>query len=168
MSRASVRMRGSFARRRRPGPGQCPKNGWTFICSCTGRFRCAWVFKDPVDRKIPVFFRLQRGGSGWHAVSKGTAVSTQPLNWRDDGTTMTWDHFSWDAVVFTSTTMKNLKMGIGKSDPVLLQVTDSVIAGATGNAALANPPITLVELGTLKTAAVTAITDEAQSREACL
>jgi hypothetical protein len=82
---------------------------------------------------------------------------------------MTWDHFSWDAVVFTPTSMnKNLKLGIGRKDPVLLQVTDSVIAGATGNAALANPPITLAELGTLKTAAVTAITDEAQSREACL
>jgi hypothetical protein len=81
---------------------------------------------------------------------------------------MTWDHFSWDAVVFTSTRMKNLKLGIGRKDPVLLQVTDSVIAGATGNAALANPPVTLAELGTLKTAAATAITVEVQSREACL
>jgi hypothetical protein len=95
-------------------------------------------------------------------------VSTQPLTWRDDGTTMTWDHFSWDAVVFTPTTMKNLKLGFGKKDAVVLQVTDSVIAGATGNAALANPPITLAELGTLKTTAATAITDETQAREACL
>jgi hypothetical protein len=65
--------------------------------------------------------------------------------------------------------MKNLKIGFGKKDPVLLmQVTDSVIAGATGNATLANPPITLTALGALKTAAAAAITTEAQSREACL
>jgi hypothetical protein len=79
---------------------------------------------------------------------------------------MTWDHFVWDSLVFTDITMKNLKLGFGKKDPVLLQVTESIIAGATGNAALANPPVTLANLGTLKTAAATSVTDETQAKEA--
>ncbi len=62
--------------------------------------------------------------------------------------------------------MKNLKVGFGQKDPVILQLTDSVIAGATGNATLANPPITLAALGTLKTTAATTITEEAQAAEA--
>ncbi|HEY0549297.1 MAG TPA: fibronectin type III domain-containing protein [Verrucomicrobiae bacterium] len=91
--------------------------------------------------------------------------TTSILRWKDDGSTMTWDHFSWDEVVFR-TNMKNLKIGLKERDPVILQLVGSIIAGATGNAALDNPPITLAELGTLKTTATTAFTEEIQAKEA--
>jgi hypothetical protein len=64
--------------------------------------------------------------------------------------------------------MKNLRIGLKKRDPVVLQLVGSIIAGATGNAALENPPISLAELGTLKTTATTAFTEEVQAKEAWL
>src|SRR5690349_13187558 len=89
------------------------------------------------------------------------------LIWKDDGSTMSWDHFSWDEqVVPVKTTMKNVKNPtIGKSDPVVLQITDTLIAGATGKTELANAPVTLVELGDQRDAAADALTAEAQARE---
>ncbi len=80
---------------------------------------------------------------------------------------MSWDHFVWDGLVpIIITKMKNLKLGEIRKDPVLLQITDSIIAGATGNADLNSPPVTLAALGTMMTEADTSITDEAQAREA--
>ena len=94
--------------------------------------------------------------------------TTSVLRWKDDGSTMTWDHFSWDDVVFKSKNMKNLKIGLGRDDTAVLQLAESIIAGGTGNAALDDAPIALAELGTLKTTAATAITGEVQSKEAWL
>jgi hypothetical protein len=71
----------------------------------------------------------------------------------------------WDGVEITLNPMKPLKLSFMRKDPVLLQVTESIIAGATGNAALANPPVTLANLGTLRTAAADGMVDEAQGLE---
>jgi hypothetical protein len=91
------------------------------------------------------------------------------LLWKEDGSTLTWDHFSWDQVVFIPTTMKRLKLGINnKSKALVLQLTDSVIAGATGKAELADSPVTLADLTLLRTEAGTALTNAVQAKEAWL
>jgi hypothetical protein len=67
------------------------------------------------------------------------------LLWKDDNPEMLWDHFRWDQIVPEEIqTMKPLKIGItGKSDPMVIQLADSIIAGATGDASLANSPVSL-------------------------
>lgn len=88
------------------------------------------------------------------------------LVWKDDGSTMSWDHFSWDTVTVLLKPMKNLKIGLDNPDAVILQTTDTFILEATGDAALNSPPITLAALGILRTAGSTAITNEAQAKQA--
>jgi hypothetical protein len=96
-------------------------------------------------------------------------MSTTPLLWKDDGTTMTWDHFHWDGVVVQNKNMKRVKDPTkGKKNPEVLPVTDSLITGATGKAELANSPVTLVELGDQREAAAEALTAENEARDAWL
>jgi muconolactone delta-isomerase len=61
--------------------------------------------------------------------------------------------------------MKPLKIGLAQPDPIVLQLTDSIVEGATGDATLTNSPVTLVVLGTLRTAGADAITEEVQAKE---
>ncbi len=82
---------------------------------------------------------------------------------------MVWDHFSWDEVVPDTAVknMKALKLGInGKADTTVLQLVDSIVAGATGKTELANSPVTIAALTTLGEDGTTSITDEVQSKEA--
>jgi hypothetical protein len=79
---------------------------------------------------------------------------------------MTWDHFSWDQEVFTPKQMKPLKLNIkNKRRNEILQLTASVISGATGKTELADSPVTLAALTTLHTEAETSNTDEVQAKE---
>ena len=56
-----------------------------------------------------------------------------------------------------------VKVGVGRMiDPDVLQLTNNIIAGATGKAELAKSPVTLAQLGTLVTDAETALSDESQ------
>ncbi|HEY0549266.1 MAG TPA: hypothetical protein VGF13_06655 [Verrucomicrobiae bacterium] len=64
--------------------------------------------------------------------------------------------------------MKNLKIGLDQKDTDVLRLVASIIARATGKAVLDDAPITLAELGTLKTAAAMATTGEVQAKEAWL
>ena len=89
------------------------------------------------------------------------------LVWKDDGSTMTWDHFQWDQAVVPNHTMKNIKIpGNGKTDPEVVQIAESIVAGATGKTELANSPVTLVELGDQRDELNDAITAETLAREA--
>jgi hypothetical protein len=65
--------------------------------------------------------------------------------------------------------MKPLKIGItGKPDPTVLQLVDSIVAGATGKAELANSPVSIAALTTLGEDGATTITDEVRAKEAWL
>ncbi len=96
-------------------------------------------------------------------------MSTTPLLWTNDGSTMTWDHFHWDGVVVHHTTMKRVKDPTkGKKNPDVLPLTDSLITGATGKAELASSPVTLVLLGDHREAASDALTAESEAKDAWL
>ena len=91
------------------------------------------------------------------------------LLWKDDGSTMSWDHFSWDSISVPQDHMKKVKTGMnGKADPAILPIANSIIAGATGKVELANSPVTLVTLGDQRDDADTAYTAEVQAKEAWL
>jgi hypothetical protein len=106
---------------------------------------------------------------GWYGGCDGWGNDmSEPLLWKDENTQMIWDHFSWDALASDSSVinpMKPLKIGLAKPDPIVLSLTDSIVAGATGDATLTNSPVTLAVLGTLRTAGGDAITDEVQAKE---
>jgi len=91
------------------------------------------------------------------------------LLWKDDGSTMTWDHFRWDEVVVPNHTMKNIKIpAAGKPDAMVPSIADTMIAGGTGKTELANAPVTLVQLGDQRDALNEALTAENQAKEAHL
>jgi hypothetical protein len=91
------------------------------------------------------------------------------LLWKDDGSTMTWDHFRWDQIVVPNHKMKNIKIpGNNQPDDTLPQIAGSVIAGATGKAELAGSPVTLVELGDQRDDLDEAFDAETQAKEAWL
>lgn len=62
--------------------------------------------------------------------------------------------------------MRNLRIGLNEDDPVVLQLVDSIIAGATGDAALSGSSVSLVDLGALGAAGGAAITAEVQAKDA--
>ncbi len=52
------------------------------------------------------------------------------------------------------------------TDTAVLQLTDNIIAGATGKTELANSPVTLAQLQTQRDNGATALSDEAQAKDA--
>jgi len=95
-------------------------------------------------------------------------MSTTPYAvWKDDGSTLTWDHFHWDALAVPLTTMKKLKLPINNlSDALILPIADSMVTGAAGKTELEDGPVELTELTTLRNEARTALTTEIQAKEA--
>jgi hypothetical protein len=92
--------------------------------------------------------------------------------WKDEETDLRWDQFSWDEVVpdiISYKNMKPLKTGLRKKkDNGVVQLVNSIVTGATGDATLDNPPITLAALTTLGTELATAITEEQQAKDTLL
>jgi hypothetical protein len=52
------------------------------------------------------------------------------------------------------------------TDPAVIQLTDNIIAGATGKTELANSPVTLAQLQTQRDNGATSLSDEAQAADA--
>jgi hypothetical protein len=91
--------------------------------------------------------------------------------WKDQVTEMHWDAFSWDEVVpeQNHTLMKRLKLGLNKkNDAGIVQLTGTMVTGATGKPELTNPPVTLVELTGHGTTLGTAMDEEAAAKAAWL
>ena len=95
-------------------------------------------------------------------------MSTTPYAvWKDDGSTLTWDHFHWDALAVPLTSMKKLKLPINNlSDALILPIADSMVTGAAGKTELEDGPVALTDLTTLRNDARTALTTETQAKEA--
>src|SRR5262245_13453154 len=89
-------------------------------------------------------------------------ASTQYRNWGDG----LWDTGSWDEVrpITNRKRMPRVKTGVSRmDDPEVLQLVENIIASGTGKAELAGGPVTLAQLGTLKTEGDTALGDESMA-----
>jgi hypothetical protein len=98
---------------------------------------------------------------------KGGMSTSQYVVWKEDGSTLTWDHFQWDTLAVLLTQMKPLKIPINnKSDALILPLADSMVAGAAGKTELEDGPVSLAELTTMRNEASAALTTEIQAKEA--
>jgi hypothetical protein len=80
-----------------------------------------------------------------------------------------WDAGTWDELrpeININKRMPRVKTGVSRmTDDDVLQLTENIIASATGKVELANSPVTLAQLTTLKTDCTTALDTESMAED---